>query len=134
MHPKTIGSVLFSELVSKDVHLYKSDTLLRQAAAGRSDTDNLLILGFGNILANSVAYEMVGISREDIYMIDKKSQINCMNHDIDDTNFELVKVNSQGSLVLSDTATNADTTDDSSSQQSEDESEQQTTSQRQVLK
>jgi phosphatidate phosphatase PAH1 len=28
MHPKTIGSVLFSELVSKDVHMYKSDTLL----------------------------------------------------------------------------------------------------------
>jgi hypothetical protein len=67
-------------------------------------------------------------------MIDKKSQINCMNHDIDDTIFELIKVSSQGSLVLSDTATNADTTDDSSSQQSEDESEQQTTSQRQVLK
>jgi phosphatidate phosphatase LPIN len=28
MHPKTIGSVLFSELVSKDVQLYKSDVLL----------------------------------------------------------------------------------------------------------
>jgi phosphatidate phosphatase LPIN len=28
MHPKTIGSILFSELVSKDVHLYKSDVLL----------------------------------------------------------------------------------------------------------
>jgi hypothetical protein len=28
MHPKTIGSILFSELVSKDVHMYKSDTLL----------------------------------------------------------------------------------------------------------
>jgi phosphatidate phosphatase PAH1 len=80
MHPKTIGSVLFSELVSKDVHMYKSDTLLRQvvlvfAAAGRSDTDNLLISGFGNTLADSVAYEMAGISRQDIYMIDKKSQL-----------------------------------------------------------
>jgi hypothetical protein len=32
------------------------------AAAGRSDTDNLLILGFGNTLADSVAYEKVGIS------------------------------------------------------------------------
>jgi hypothetical protein len=29
-------------------------------------------------------------------MIDKKSQINCMNHDIDDTIFELIKVSSQG--------------------------------------
>jgi hypothetical protein len=32
------------------------------AAAGCSDTDNLLILGFGNTLADSVAYEMAGIS------------------------------------------------------------------------
>jgi hypothetical protein len=116
--------------------MYKSDTLLRQVvlvftAAGHSDTDNLLISGFGNTLADSVAYEMVGISRQDIYIIDKKSQINCMNHDIDDTIFEHVKVNSQGSLVLSDT----DTTDDSSSQQQhKDESEQQMTSQRQVVK
>jgi hypothetical protein len=28
----------------------------------------LLILGFGNTLADSVAYEMAGISREDIYI------------------------------------------------------------------
>jgi hypothetical protein len=86
----------------------------------------LLILGFGNTLADSVAYEMAGISREDIYMIDKKSRINCMNRDVDDTILEHVKVNSQGSLILSE---NSDTTDDSS------RSEQQTTtSQRQVLK
>jgi hypothetical protein len=96
------------------------------AAAGHSDTDNLLILGFGNTLADSVTYEMAGISREDIYMIDKKSQINCINHDIDDTIFEHVKVSSQGSLILSE---DSDTTDDSS------RSEQQTTtSQWQVLK
>jgi phosphatidate phosphatase PAH1 len=131
MHPKTIGSVLFSELVSKDVHMYKSDTLLRQvvlvfAAAGRSDTDNLLISGFGNTLADSVAYEMAGISRQDIYMIDKKSQINCMNRDVDDTILEHVKVNSQGSLVLSE---DSDTTDDSSRSE-----QQNATSQRQVLK
>jgi phosphatidate phosphatase LPIN len=49
MHPKTIGSILFLELVSKDVHLYKSDVLLRQvvlvfAAAGHVFTDNVLIL------------------------------------------------------------------------------------------
>jgi hypothetical protein len=59
-------------------------------------------------------------------MIDKKSQINCMNHDIDDTIFEHVKVNSQGSLVLSE---DSDTTDDLSRSE-----QQNATSQRQVLK
>jgi hypothetical protein len=64
MHPKTIGSILFLELVSKDVHLYKSDVLLRQvvlvfAAAGHVFTDNVLIC---NTPAKIVAYEMVGIS------------------------------------------------------------------------
>jgi hypothetical protein len=132
MHPKTIGSVLFSELVSKDVQLYKSDVLLWQvvlvfAAAGCIDAhQNLLISGFGNTLADSVAYEMVGISQQDIYMIDKKSQINCMNHDINDTILEHVKVNSQGSLILSE---DSDTTDDLSRIE-----QQTTTSQRQELK
>jgi hypothetical protein len=69
---------------------------------------------------------MVGISREDIYMIDKKSQINCMNRDINDTILEHVKVNSQGSLVLSE---DSDTTDDSLRSE-----QQNATSQRQVLK
>ncbi len=96
------------------------------AAAGRSDTDNVLISGFGNTPADSVAYEMAGISREDIYMIDKKSQINCMNRDIDDTILEHVKVNSQCSLVLSE---DSDTTDDSSRRE-----QQNATSQWQVLK
>jgi phosphatidate phosphatase PAH1 len=68
MHPMMLKSVLFLELVSKDVHMYKSDMLLRQvvlifAAAGHSNMDSLLILGFGNTLANSVAYEMAGISQ-----------------------------------------------------------------------
>jgi phosphatidate phosphatase PAH1 len=72
--------------------------------------DNLLILGFGNTLADSVAYEMAGISQWDIYMIDKKSQISCMNHDVDGTILEHIKVNSQGSLVLSE---DSNTMDDS---------------------
>jgi hypothetical protein len=59
-------------------------------------------------------------------MIDKKSQINCMNRDVDDTIFEHVKVNSQGSLILSE---DSDMTDDLSRSK-----QQTTTSQRQVLK
>jgi len=104
MHPGTLGTVLFSELVSKDTHMYKHDTLMRQvvlvfAAAGRDSMKNLLISGFGNALTDSVAYEMAGISRQDIYMIDKKSQISCMNASADSI-VNHVKVNSQGSLVV----------------------------------
>lgn len=78
MHPGTLKSVLMSELVTKDVHIYKSDTLLRSvvlvfAAAGR--TSNVLVAGFGNTLADCVAYEMAGISRNNIYMIDTSSNI-----------------------------------------------------------
>jgi hypothetical protein len=43
-------------------------------------------------------------------MIDKKSQISCMNHDVDGTILEHIKVNSQGSLVLSE---DSNTMDDS---------------------
>ena len=108
MHPGTLSSVLYSELVSKDVHIYKSDALLRQvvlvfAAAGRSNTSNLLISGFGNALTDSVAYETCGISRNDIYMIDKKSQINCMDKDGDSSPIRNhVQLNSQGSLEVLD--------------------------------
>jgi hypothetical protein len=49
-----------------------------------------------------------------------------MNHDIDDTILEHVKVNSQGSLVLSEVS---DTNDDLSRSE-----QQNATSQRQVLK
>ena len=55
---------------------------------------------FGNALTDSVAYEMAGISRNDIYMIDKKSQISCMNKDVTTNIADTVKVNSQGSLQV----------------------------------
>ena len=84
MHPGTLGTVLFGELVTKDMHTYKSDVLMRQvvltfAAAGREATQHLLVAGFGNALSDSVAYEMAGMDRQNIYMIDKKSMINCMD-------------------------------------------------------
>jgi hypothetical protein len=86
---------------------YKSDALLRHvvltfAAAGRSCSSSLLVAGFGNSLADSQAYEMAGISRSDIYIIDKRSRISCLNaHDgsvsliVDN-----VKASSEGSLIV----------------------------------
>lgn len=118
LHPGTLSTVLYSELVTKDVHQYKSDALMRQvvltfAAAGRDSTcrrRRLLVSGFGNALTDSVAYEMAGISRNNIYMIDKKSQISCMNNDLLHPISEKVKVNSQGSLQVVESSSERSTT------------------------
>jgi phosphatidate phosphatase PAH1 len=84
LHSGNLATVLFSELFSKDIHEYKSDTLFRQVvlpfvAANNNDTKTVLCAGFGNSLTDVVAYEMVGIPRENIFMIDKKSRISCMD-------------------------------------------------------
>lgn len=118
-HPGTLSSVLLSELVTKDSHEYKSDALLRQviltfAAAGRQSTADLLVAGFGNSLTDSVAYEMAGIRRDDIYVIDKKSRINCMDKDVDTLILDKVNVNSEGSLICKQDSQPTVTTQDSS--------------------
>ena len=75
--------------------------VLSFAAAGRPSTSDLLVAGFGNALTDVVAYEMAGIQRQDIYMIDKKSRINCMDkHGGDMPVSDEVKVSSQGDLVV----------------------------------
>ena len=125
-----LSSVLYSELVSKSVHVFKSDVLARQvvlpfvAARGedrktkkmakssrtlstteldeageytnarslsdginqqfieKKDSvlkdDRLFLAGFGNTIRDAMAYEMAGIDRDDIYIIDTKSRIMCM--------------------------------------------------------
>ena len=114
-----LTSVLYSELVSKNVHEFKSDVLQRQvvvpfvAARGEdlrktktvksartlrtseledidennnprsfSDSykqnprdDRLFLAGFGNTSGDAMAYEMAGMDRDDIYIIDTKSRI-----------------------------------------------------------
>jgi phosphatidate phosphatase PAH1 len=109
LHPGTLSSVLLSELVTKDAHEYKADALLRQvvltfAAAGRPSTADLLVAGFGNSRTDSVAYEMAGIRRQDIYVIDKTSRISCMDVDVDApmADKQVRAVNSQGSLLVED--------------------------------
>ncbi|KAL7538810.1 hypothetical protein ACHAXR_008807 [Thalassiosira sp. AJA248-18] len=43
--------------------------------------DRLFLAGFGNKLTDAMAYEMAGIDRRDIYIIDKESRILCMGVD-----------------------------------------------------
>ena len=40
--------------------------------------DRLFLAGFGNKITDAMAYEMAGIDRSDIYIIDKESRIVCM--------------------------------------------------------
>ena len=41
--------------------------------------DRLFVAGFGNKLSDATAYEMAGMDRRDIYIIDKDSRIRCMS-------------------------------------------------------
>ncbi|KAL3761388.1 hypothetical protein ACHAW5_005001 [Stephanodiscus triporus] len=133
-HTGPLSSVLYSELVTKDIYQFKADVLARQvvlpfvAARGeveckqsssprrrtvsfdglsvningdakdevddpapeqnlRSSSvsdfsssldDRLFLAGFGNKITDAIAYEMAGIDRGDIYIIDKESRIVCM--------------------------------------------------------
>ncbi len=131
-----LSSVLYSELVAKNVHQFKSDVLARQvilpfvAARGEdwrkvttakssrslhvteldeinetnarcfSDNfgqsfkneragsvpilrdDRLFLAGFGNTMRDAMAYEMAGMDRNDIYIIDPKSRIMCMGEQV----------------------------------------------------
>mmetsp|Transcript_17406 Transcript_17406/g.22877 ORF Transcript_17406/g.22877 Transcript_17406/m.22877 type:complete len:275 (+) Transcript_17406:2-826(+) len=96
--------VLLSELVYKDVAGIKADILVRQVvlpfAAARADATrtredtmsgteetpsslqqqpHIFFAGFGNTTADCQAYEMAGMHRHDIYMIDKSSKIVCID-------------------------------------------------------
>ena len=130
-HTGPLSSVLFSELIAKNIFEFKADVLARQvvlpfvAARGRewkyraagyvgsleifdeegvcdgvpishregswSDfgkstspwDDRLFLAGFGNKITDAMAYEMAGMDRRDIYIINKESRILCM-HDSKD--------------------------------------------------
>jgi phosphatidate phosphatase LPIN len=122
-----LTSVLYSELIAKNTHMFKSDVLARQvvlpfvAARGedwrkvkkvnssrtlrvtkldevdedvRSSSDyidnrstrersgpiddRLFLAGFGNNMRDAMAYEMAGMDRNDIYIINSKSRIMCI--------------------------------------------------------
>ena len=108
-HTGPLSSVLYSELVAKNIYEFKADVLARQvvlpfvAARGEewrlgsngegnnhsrqySETsfnwdDRLFVAGFGNKSTDAMAYEMAGLHRRDIYIINKDSRIICMGGD-----------------------------------------------------
>mmetsp|Transcript_3887 Transcript_3887/g.11011 ORF Transcript_3887/g.11011 Transcript_3887/m.11011 type:complete len:857 (-) Transcript_3887:69-2639(-) len=110
-HPGSLSTVLLTELWNKNTHQFKADVLTRQvvlpfAAAGRDcyateeddaneqnedDTTfctpssggqrKLFLAGFGNKAMDAAAYEMAGMEKKDIYIINKESSLVCMDGD-----------------------------------------------------
>ena len=81
-HPGSIKDVLVTELVKKNPNEFKTDCLRRNivlpfAAAGKSHDEKLFVAGFGNKQTDATAYVDVGISMDDIYIIDKSSRMMC---------------------------------------------------------
>ena len=101
LHPGSLSTVLLSEL-KKTVYKYKADTLMRQvvlpfAAAGKGNNqkytnaisgtssspkkDNIVfIAGFGNKATDAKAYEIAGMRKEDIFIINKGSKVTCADY------------------------------------------------------
>lgn len=83
LYPGTLSNVLVTELVTKSTHEYKSDTLMRQivlpfAAAGKNmNSSQLFLAGFGNKDTDAKAYGLAGIRQQDIFIINKKSELVC---------------------------------------------------------
>ncbi|KAL7473088.1 hypothetical protein ACHAXS_013491 [Conticribra weissflogii] len=106
-HTGSLSSVLFAELVAKNVFEFKADVLARQVVlpfvAARGEEwkffirnhnisskgfkssfrwdDRLFLAGFGNKVTDAIGYEMAGMDRRDIYIINKDSKIICMEND-----------------------------------------------------
>ena len=81
-HTGSVRDVLITELVKKNPNEFKADVLRRQivlpfAAAGRVKENKLFIAGFGNKLTDMKAYSEVGMSLDNIFIIDKKSSMLC---------------------------------------------------------
>jgi len=83
-HTGSVVDVLKAELIDKTAHLFKSDVLRRQViipfvAAGKQPNSKLFFAGFGNKKTDAMAYSMVGLERQDIFIINTASTIICMN-------------------------------------------------------
>ncbi len=82
-----ISDNVITDTVPNDVKPERSSSgrssLMGRSLSGMSDSspkwDNRLFLaGFGNKMSDAIAYEMAGIDRSDIYIIDTESQIFCV--------------------------------------------------------
>lgn len=90
LHTGSLSDVLVLELIKKSAHEYKADTLIRQVvspfvAAADKTLDRIFLAGFGNKDTDVKAYTMVGIRQEDIFIINKNSELICSddNNDCD---------------------------------------------------
>jgi LNS2 (Lipin/Ned1/Smp2) len=86
-----LSEVLKMELVTHTVHLFKASQLINQVVTPfcRVTLDpeekhrSLFVAGFGNTFMDVQAYHMAGMSLDQIYLIDKKSRITCMDAGVD---------------------------------------------------
>jgi len=93
MSKGTIASVLKMELVQKTAHEFKADVLARQVilpfvAAGKQSVSTLFNAGFGNKHTDAMAYEMVGIDKSSIYIINPRSLLVSTHVDLEDNDNE----------------------------------------------
>jgi len=78
MNKGTMATVLKMEILLKTAHEFKADVLARQVvlpfvAAGKKSVSTLFNAGFGNKHTDAMAYEMVGIDKSSIYIINPHS-------------------------------------------------------------
>lgn len=81
-HLGSLSEVLMTELWKRNTFEFKSHVLNTQVvspfqAAGRHPKRKLFVAGFGNKDMDSTAYQMAGIELQDIYIINKGSEIFC---------------------------------------------------------
>lgn len=60
--------------------IWRSESDLSQLSFNATD-DRLFLAGFGNKTTDAKAYELAGIDRRDIYIINKDSRIQCLDYD-----------------------------------------------------
>lgn len=82
-HTGTLPQVLMMELVYKSIHEFKAAALLQHVvqpfAVMGVHPRNIFVAGFGNTLMDMQAYHMAGMDLGQIYLIDKQSNIYCLD-------------------------------------------------------
>lgn len=80
----TLTQLLMMELVSKNVHDFKSKTLRNQVLRPFSElgrNNDVLLAGFGNTSMDCQGYHDAGLELHKIYWIDKQSTIYCLDEE-----------------------------------------------------
>lgn len=60
--------------------IWRSESDLSELTLNAAD-DRLFLAGFGNKVTDAKAYELAGVDRRDIYIINKESRIQCLEYD-----------------------------------------------------